>query len=111
MIDPRTRLNSPRSTWQIGTSLAAGFLIIVGVVFQLVQFGYDGLAVKNLWFLSMIGANIWNFLAVRSNLPALGALLRFWPLLLVVTGLALLAIPYSRCMRLNACEERISGRD
>ena len=112
MVDSKPRRSTQGSAWHIGTWLGAGFLILVGVVFQLAQFGYDGLAAKNLWFVSMIAANIWNFLAARADLPALSELLRFWPMLLVATGLALLAIPYSACsVRLSVSEARITERD
>jgi hypothetical protein len=112
MIDTHSRLASRHSAWHIGTLLAAGLLILVGIVFQLAQFGYDGLAVKNLWFISMIAGNIWNFLATRSDVPALGEMLRFWPMLLVATGLTLLAVPYSVCAaRLSGSQARIANRD
>ncbi|MGH9716575.1 MAG: hypothetical protein ACRD4R_07600 [Candidatus Acidiferrales bacterium] len=113
MIDSRPRFTSQASAWQIGTLLPAGFLILVGIVFQLAQFGYDGLAVRNFWFVSMIVSNIWSFLAARSNLPALDELLRFWPMLLVATGLALLALPYSPCAaaRPSVSQARIANRD
>jgi hypothetical protein len=112
MTETNSRLDSHGSAWHIGTLLAAGFLILAGIVFQLAQFGYDGLAAKNFWFISMIAGNIWNFLAARSNLPALGELLRFWPMLLVATGLALLAIPYSACTaKLGVSQARVSDRD
>lgn len=100
------------SGWHTGTLLAAGFLILLGVVFQVAQFGYDGLAVRNFWFLFMIAGNIWNFLAARSDLPALGEMLRFWPMLLVATGVAILALPYSPCMVRNSVSQaRIANRD
>jgi hypothetical protein len=103
---------SRASTWHTGTLLAAGFFILLGIVFQLAQFGYDLLAVRNFWFLSMVAGNIWNFLTARSYLPALGELLRFWPMLLVATGLALLALPYSPCVaRYSASQARIANRD
>jgi hypothetical protein len=111
MIHSNRELSSRASAWHIGTSLGAGFLILVGVVFQLAQFGFDGIAVKNFWFLSMIAANVWNFLATRSDLPALAQLMRFWPMLLVISGLSLLALPYSVCARLRVNESRSADRD
>lgn len=109
MIDRQTRLTSRVSTFRAGTTVAAGLMILAGIVLQLGQLGYDGLALKNFWFISMIAGNVWNFLATRSDVPALGELLRFWPMLLVATGLALLAIPYSACVsRLSVSRVRIS---
>jgi hypothetical protein len=111
MMDRNRGISALGSTSQTGLLLAAGLLILVGTVFQLAQFGYDGLAVKNLWFISMIAGNIWNLLAAHFNLPALGELLRFWPMALVAAGLALLAVPYSACSRLRVSEARITDRD
>lgn len=103
---------SRASVWHTGTLLGAGFLILLGIVFQLAQFGYGLLAVRDFWFLSMIAGNIWNFLAARSYLPELGGLLRFWPMLLVVAGLALFALPYSPCIaRYAVSQARIADRD
>lgn len=111
MLDRSSTLNPHGSAWHSGTWLAAGFLILVGAVFQLAQFGYDGLVVKNFWFIYMIAGNIWSFLAAHFNLPAPGEMLRFWPMLLVAMGLALLAIPYSACARLSVSQARITDRD
>jgi hypothetical protein len=111
MIDTRPKLNAHGSAWHMGTLVAAGLFILVGIVFQLGQFGYDGLAAKNLWFISMIVANTWNFLAARSDLPALTDVVRFWPMLLVATGLALLAVPYSAWAGLSISRARITDRD
>lgn len=112
MIDSRSRSASQAPAWQVGTLLAAVFFILVGIVFQLAQFGYDGLVVRNFWFISMIIRNVWTFLATRADLPALGELLRFWPMLLVAAGLALLALPYSACAgKFSVSQARITSRD
>jgi hypothetical protein len=111
MIYRSPRFNGRGSSCHIGTTLAAGFFILAGIVFQLAQFGYDGLAEKNFWFISMLATNIWSFVAANSNLPALGEFMRFWPMLLVAAGLVLLAIPYSACARLNVARARITDRD
>jgi hypothetical protein len=111
MIDRSPRLHARGSSLHIGTLLAAGFFILAGIVFQLAQFGYDGLAEKNLWFISMLATNAWSFLAANSDLPALSQFMRFWPMLLVAAGLALLAIPYSACARVSVSRVRITDRD
>lgn len=111
MIDRRPRLRGRGSSLHIGTLLAAGFFILAGIVFQLAQFGYDGLAEKNFWFISTIATNVWSFVAANSNLPALSEFMRFWPMLLVAAGFALLAIPYSACARMSAARVRITDRD
>ncbi len=111
MTDSRARRTSRISALQTGTLLAAGFFIILGIVFQLAQFGYDGLVVRNFWLISVIVSNIWTFLATRAGLPAMAAVLRFWPMLLVGAGLALLAISYSPCARFSVVQARIADRD
>jgi hypothetical protein len=112
MIDSRAWSVSQPHAWQIGTLLMAGFFILLGIVFQLAQFGYDGLVVRNFWFISMLIGNIWTFVSTRADLPALGELLRFWPMLLVATGLALLALPHVSCAnRLSVSRVRNMERD
>lgn len=110
MVASRPRLNTDVSAWHIGTLMGAGLLILVGVVFQLAQFGYGMLTAKDFWFVSMVAENIWNFVAMRSDLPAMGELLHFWPLLLVASGLGLLAIPHSACAaRLRVSQDKDYG--
>ncbi len=92
--------------------MGAGLLILVGVVYQLAQIGYGILTAKDFWFISMVAQNMWNFMSAGSDVPALGELLRFWPLLLVASGLGLLAIPYSACAaRFSVSQVRITDRD
>jgi hypothetical protein len=113
MSDTKSRLVSGYSACRVATILAAGFMILLGIVFQLAQLGYDGIAVNNFWFVTTIAGNLWNFLVVRSDVPALGELLRFWPMLIVAAGLALLAAPYPNlcAAKLSASQERIANRE
>jgi hypothetical protein len=68
----------------------ATFLILLGSVFQLVELGYAHLGLGNLWFFSIMFTDIWNILSMRLNIPNLADLLRYWPLVLVGLGLAIL---------------------
>lgn len=68
----------------------ATLLILLGIVFQLVELGYGHLQSSNLWFFSTMLTDIWTILSLRLDVPALGGLLRYWPLALVGLGLAIL---------------------
>lgn len=68
----------------------ATLLILLGIVFQLGELGYGHLQSGNLWFFSTMLTDIWNILSLRLDVPALGELLRYWPLALVGLGLAIL---------------------
>jgi hypothetical protein len=113
MSDTKSRLVSGYPACRVATMLAAGLMILLGIVFQLAQLGYDGFAMNNFWFVTTIAGNIWNFLLVRSDVPALGELLRFWPMLIVAAGLALLAVPYANlcAARISASQARIANRE
>jgi hypothetical protein len=66
------------------------FLILLGILFQLVELGYAHLGLGNLWLFSIMFTDIWNILSMRLNIPNLPDLLRYWPLVLVGLGLAIL---------------------
>jgi hypothetical protein len=68
----------------------ATMLILLGIVFQLAELGYGHLGSNNMWFFSVMLADIWNILSMRLNVPALGEVLRYWPLALVGLGFAIL---------------------
>jgi hypothetical protein len=68
----------------------ATLLILLGIAFQLGELGFGHIRVDNLWLFSMMLADIWNILSVRLNIPSAGEVLRYWPLLLVGLGLAIL---------------------
>jgi hypothetical protein len=68
----------------------AALLIVLGIAFQLGELGYGHLRLDNLWLFSMMLADIWNILSVRLNIPSAGEVLRYWPLILVGLGLAIL---------------------
>jgi hypothetical protein len=80
---------------QAAATLAAGLLILLGIVFQLAELGYARYAqldATNLWFVHMLVENAWSLLAARLNLPSLADLIHFWPLLLVASGVGTLAL-------------------
>jgi hypothetical protein len=68
----------------------SGLLILLGIVFQLAELGYGHVRPDNIWLFSVIASGIWNILSLRLNTPALQELFRFWPLLLVGFGLAIM---------------------
>jgi hypothetical protein len=70
--------------------VAAGLLIFVGLVFQLGEFICSCLSATSYWLFHMIATNIWTALVLRLNALGLEPFLRFWPLLLVGFGLAIL---------------------
>ena len=69
---------------------AATLLILLGLALQAAEIGWTHLWPNNLWLFSVIVPGLWNMLAVQWNAPVWQELLRFWPLALVVTGLAML---------------------
>ena len=68
----------------------AALLILLGIVLQLGELGYRHFRLDNLWLFSMMVGDIWNILSMRLNLPSAGEVLRYWPLILVGLGLAIL---------------------
>jgi hypothetical protein len=68
----------------------AASLILLGIVLQLGELGYGHFRLDNLWLFSMMVGDIWNILSMRLNLPSAGEVLRYWPLILVGVGLAIL---------------------
>jgi hypothetical protein len=69
---------------------AAAVLILVGLGFQGGELGYTHIRPDNVWLFSVLASNIWNILSLRMNVSAVQELLRFWPLLLVSLGLAIM---------------------
>jgi len=97
MTDARPQLISAPLISRTGAFVAAGLLIFIGVVFQLGEFICGQLSATSHWLIHMIAVNLWDTLILRLNTLGLAPLLRFWPLLLVGFGLAiLLALQPSR---------------
>jgi hypothetical protein len=70
--------------------IGAVLLILLGIVLQLGVLGYGHISLDNLWFISVIGGGIWNIFTSGMDLSAAQEFLRFWPLLIVCSGLAIL---------------------
>jgi hypothetical protein len=85
----QSQVTSLFSSSQIPVAGAA-LLILLGIAFQFGELGYGHLRLDNLWLFSMMIADIWNMLSVRLNIPSAGEVLRYWPLILVGLGLAIL---------------------
>ena len=82
-------LNQQSST--MGFPLAsATLLILFGIVFQVVEFACRTLHLGNLWLLSVLASDIWNMLSVHFNVPSFGAVLLYWPLVMIGLGFAIL---------------------
>jgi hypothetical protein len=90
MTDARPQLICASIVSRTAAFIAAGLLILVGGVFQLGEFICGQLSATSHWLIGMIALNIWDMLVVRLNTLGLGGFLRFWPLLLVGFGLAIL---------------------
>jgi hypothetical protein len=74
----------------VAISAAAIVLILVGLVFQMAELGSGQAQPDNFWLFSVLASNIWNILSLRMNVSAMQDFLRFWPLLLVSLGLAIM---------------------
>jgi hypothetical protein len=84
-------------------SAAATVFVLVGLVFQGVELGYGHIAPGNFWQFSVLATNIWNILSLHMNISTLQEFCRFWPLLLVGFGFAImLATRENRSRMLSA---------
>jgi hypothetical protein len=71
-------------------SAVATVLILAGLVFQVSELGYAHVRPDNVWVFSVLASNIWNILSLHMNTSAIQDFLRFWPLLLVSLGFAIM---------------------
>ena len=78
------------------TMMVAGLLILLGIVFQLGELGYGHLGAHNLWFVSVVTQSAVNLLSSGSNGGTIDGILRWWPLALVSSGLAILMLQRGR---------------
>ena len=77
-------------------AMAAGLLILLGIVLELVELGYGHINASNFWLISMITHGAWNLLALHGNAPGLEDVLGFWPLALVSVGAGILMLRRER---------------
>ncbi len=90
MTDATPRLVSEISISRVAAIMAAIMLIFLGIVFQWGQLGEGQFNLDGFWVIHMIAMNVWNLIAMHLGTSALMETLRFWPLLLVAFGLAIL---------------------
>src|SRR5215831_8004380 len=90
MTDARPQLICAPLMSRAAAFVVAGLLIFAGLVFQLGEFICDHLSASSYWLIHMIATNVWSALVLKLNALGLEQLLRFWPLLLVGFGLAIL---------------------
>jgi ABC-type amino acid transport system permease subunit len=90
MTDATPRLVSQIGISRVATIMSAVVLIFLGIVFQWGQVGERQASVDGFWVVHTIATNAWDLLAMRLDAPGLTEILRFWPLLLVAFGLAIL---------------------
>jgi len=90
MTDATPRLVSEISISRVAAIMAAIMLIFLGIVFQWGQLGEGHFNIDGFWVIHTIVTNMWNLAAVHLSTPGLMETLRFWPLLLVAFGLAIL---------------------
>jgi hypothetical protein len=76
--------------------LAAGLLILLGIVLQLGVLGYGHINASNLWSFSLITDGLWNLFAMHGGGSALGQIAQYWPLALVSVGLGILMLRLER---------------
>jgi hypothetical protein len=77
------------------TLVAAGLLILFGVVVQLGELGYGHINANNWWVVSTATQALWS-VVTRVNAPVMGEVLRFWPLVIVSIGLGILMLKLER---------------
>ncbi len=86
-------LTGHRTGYPAGMILfSATLLILLGIAFQAAEIGWVRLWPNNVWLFSVIVPGLWNMLAVEWNAPVFQELLKFWPLALVATGMAMLLV-------------------
>jgi hypothetical protein len=90
MTDATPRLVPEISISRVAATTAAIMLIFLGIVFQWGQLGAGQFSLDGFWMIHMIAMNVWNLIAMHLGTPVLMETLRFWPLLLVAFGLAIL---------------------
>jgi hypothetical protein len=73
-----------------GAMLGAGLLVFLGIVFQLCELTYGRFSTNSFWLISVIGGSIWNMVEVCLKAQAFDGAFRFWPLVLVLAGCAIL---------------------
>src|SRR5579863_9409745 len=85
----------------------AGLMILLGVVIQLAELGYGQFVPGEGWLVSLVANQLWSFVVLHTNIPALRVALEYWPLLLVGLGCsALLAMRGNAGLRTSSARSR-----
>jgi hypothetical protein len=90
MTDAKPQFVSNRPALRAALLLPAVALIFIGSVFQLGMLGYGQLSPRDLWPAVIVIQSAWNLLTAHLNAPELANVGQFWPLVLVISGLAIL---------------------
>lgn len=90
MTDATPRFVSQTPISRVATIMAAITLIFLGIVFQWGQLGEGHFSLDGFWIIHMIATNIWDLIVAHLTVPGLAGIFRFWPLLLVLFGSAIL---------------------
>jgi len=75
-----------RTTWAIG----AGALIVLGLALQWIQVLFTQFVSQNAWFFATLLGEAWNMITVWLSAAPWDQDVQYWPLLLVITGAAIL---------------------
>ncbi len=87
--------------------VSSALMILVGIAFQAGELGFGHLRVDNLWLVSVVASDLWNLVAARLGGPTVAEALRYWPLVLVGLGMAILLATYEN----RHSDKRSAGRD
>jgi hypothetical protein len=92
-VETMTNVERQSSTQSISGSglllVGSALMILVGIVFQAGELGFGHLRVGNLWLFSVVASDLWNLLSTHLGGPTVSEVLRFWPLILVGLGMAI----------------------
>jgi hypothetical protein len=110
MTNPARNGNGSKAASGTGILMAvAGLMILLGVVIQLAELGYGQLVPGEGWLVSLVANQLWSFVVLHMNIPALRVALEYWPLVLVGLGCsALLAMRGNAGLRTSSARSRSS---
>jgi hypothetical protein len=77
-------------------AIFAGVLIGLGLVLQWAEVAFTRIMSKNMWFFSTVLRASWNIINV-SGAATWNQYIYYWPLLLVIVGLAIFISLYAKC--------------
>ena len=89
-----------------GLIIGAGLLILLGAALQWMQDIFVRFATDNSWLFATVFGGVWNAISIWVSAAAWRQDLQYWPLLLVITGAAMLC---SRKPERVAVSESLKG--